>query len=258
MNELVAAALTPATPGAFVRILGSVLPGVGRTRDQIVTYAEEWKAEAHAAIESDLPVFVALGDSLAQGVGASTRSLSYVNLVRQGLEERGIPEFAVLNLSRSGARIHDVLETQLPALEAANVDVFGGVCTVGSNDLVRSSRLRQTRRRFTELLVALPDPITMVTIPDSKSMTAKSMNKHIRRQAELLDRPLIDVAAALTSWRGMVAGDGFHPNDRGYQLWADTILAGLELDDFGVAPATDTPALGHRNTTGVRGIVEPA
>jgi len=236
MDPRLAAALTPAQPGTFVRVMGSIIPGVGRTRDQIVSYAEEWAAEAEAAVAGKMPVFVALGDSLAQGIGASSRAAGYVSLVSDDLRKRRGQDFAVLNLSRSGARLHDVLETQLPALDAANVRLIGGICTVGSNDLVRSGRLGQTRNRFSEVLVALPEEILMATIPDAKSLAAKRMNRYLRAEAQRIDRPLADVAAALTTWRGMVAGDGFHPNDRGHRLWADTVLAALGPQPQGTEP----------------------
>ncbi|NNF55966.1 MAG: SGNH/GDSL hydrolase family protein, partial [Acidimicrobiales bacterium] len=152
---------------------------------------------------------------------------SYVQLVADRLHEEVPQGFRILNLSRSGARLGDVLETQLPALASVPNSVIGGICTVGSNDLVRSGRLRQTRRRFTAVLESLPTGIVMATIPDAKSVTAKTMNRHLRSEAERLGQPIADVAAALTSWRGLMAGDGFHPNDAGHRLWARTITTAL-------------------------------
>ena len=227
MNAPLAAALEPAAPGMVVRAVGTVVPGVRRTGEQIVSYADAWRSEAELAIDDGCPVFVALGDSLAQGVGASSISNSYVQLVADRLH-REVPQgFRILNLSRSGARLGDVLETQLPALTTITNSVIGGICTVGSNDLIRSGKLRQTRRRFSSVLESLPTEIVMATIPDAKSMTAKTMNRHLRREAERLGRPLADVAAALTSWKGLTAGDGFHPNDAGHRLWARAISASL-------------------------------
>ena len=51
-------------------------------------------------------VYVALGDSAAQGIGASTSDNGYVGLVADRLRERtGNPVLGV-NLSRSGATVH--------------------------------------------------------------------------------------------------------------------------------------------------------
>lgn len=227
MNAPLAAAFEPAAPGMVVRAFGTIVPGVRRTGEQIVSYADSWRSEAELAIADGCPVFVALGDSLAQGVGASSVSASYVQLVADRLH-REVPQgFRILNLSRSGARLADVLETQLPALATVPNSVIGGICTVGSNDLVRSGRLRQTRRRFTAVLEALPIEILMATIPDAKSVTAKTMNRYLRSEANRLRRPLADVATALTSWKGLMAGDAFHPNDAGHQLWAKAITEAL-------------------------------
>ncbi|NNF55021.1 MAG: hypothetical protein HKN03_11340, partial [Acidimicrobiales bacterium] len=113
MNTPLAAALEPAAPGMMVRAFGTVVPGVRRTGEQIVSYAHVWRSESQLAIDDGCPVFVALGDSLAQGIGATSVARSYVQLVADRLHEEVPQGFRILNLSRSGARLGDVLETQL-------------------------------------------------------------------------------------------------------------------------------------------------
>lgn len=239
-------AFRPAGPGPAVRWLGVVLPGARRIGSQIGRYADGWRVDALAALATDRPALVVFGDSLGQGIGAADRSGSYAALVAAELGLHLPAEPPVFNLSRSGARINDVLEVQIPAYRAAcerGLSVIGGVCTVGSNDLIRSTRLGAAKRRLTRLVEALPEGVVVATVPDRGSQVAKRLNRHLRQEAGRAGRPVADVADALTSWRGHLAGDGFHPNDAGHRLWAD-VIAGAVL-------AGQTPA--GRDPSGRRG-----
>ena len=220
---MLAAALEPGRPGWLVR-RASILPGVAATADQIATSARYWRTEAIDALATDRPLLVALGDSLAQGVGASRPERGYVGLLQRELAADA-PAMPVVNLSRSGARILDVLQTQLPALAAIDHPVGLVVCTVGSNDLVRSAHYRRTRALMDRLLDELPPASIVATLPSRGSLTATRLNRHLRRQAQLRGRPVADVGAMLTSWSGRRASDRFHPNDRGYEIWLHAFLA---------------------------------
>ena len=211
----------------MIRLLGPVIPGMGRTRDQIATFRDQWTDNATAALNTDQPVLVVLGDSLSQGIGAQSVQSSYVGMVAQRLRNQGAEPFGIVNLSRSGATTNDVLEVQLPALSAIDNPVVFGTCTVGNNDLLRSVRVGAIRQRLSRLIEELPETVAIATVPDARSQLAKVVNRHIRAEAHRCRRPLADVGAALTSWKGMMAADGFHPNDRGHHLWADTFLEAL-------------------------------
>ena len=212
-------ALTPARPGRLLRWTGFV-PGVRSTGAQIEPWADHWRRRARSALAGDAPVLVAVGDSLAQGIGASHPDRGYVGLIARELAA-GPGDVPIVNLSRSGARLADVLGTQLPALAAVEQPVALVVCTVGSNDLVRSARLGRSRRRVAQLLQSLPNPSVMATVPARGSMAATMLNRTIRAEAGRLGVPVADVGAALDSWRGRRAGDRFHPNDEGYRVWLE-------------------------------------
>ncbi len=221
MDERLATALRPSEPSWVIR-RGSVLPGLKQTRDQIERYGRYWRHEAELALGSRRPALVCLGDSLAQSIGASAPEQGYVGRLRDHLETRVGP-VSVLNLSRSGARIEDVVHTQLPALDNAQVEVAWVTCTVGSNDLVRSARWDRIRKSLSVLLEELPPQAVMATVPANGSVAAKSLNRHLRREAARFEVEVADVERALTTWRGRRASDLFHPNDDGYQLWADVM-----------------------------------
>jgi lysophospholipase L1-like esterase len=76
-------------------------------------------------LAGDAPVYLALGDSLAFGIGASDPAATgYVPLVHDALRQRlpcrpegesSCPRLQLLNLGESGATTDTLLETQLPA-----------------------------------------------------------------------------------------------------------------------------------------------
>ena len=90
------------------------MPSLRATAAQITSHASHWRTAATEALASDQPLLVVLGDSLAQGVGADDPSRGWAEGLRARLSCDG--ELAVVNLSRSGARMADVCNTQLPAL----------------------------------------------------------------------------------------------------------------------------------------------
>ena len=226
MDPSIAAALEPPEIGLLLRGT-QFLPSVARTVSQIKRYGDHWRAMASWALadESDgsqVPVLVALGDSLAQGIGASNPELGYVGRLRRGMAaEFGKPP-PVVNLSRSGARIADVLDVQLLALAALSAEVTIGtiVCTVGSNDLVRSPRLGRACREMDALLESLPGTAIVATVPANGSVAASLFNRRLRSTAEKNQIKVADISVALRSWRGKQAEDRFHPNDAGYEVWS--------------------------------------
>lgn len=225
MDAALAAALAPPAPSNYYRRL-RWLPSVRAVGEHLPAYAAHWRAEAErAAAMPDRPALVVLGDSLAQGIGASSPQASYAGRLQTHLG--GPAVVPVLNLSRSGARIADVLRTQLPALAASGVRPVAVVCTVGSNDILHSFRLRTVRRSFEELVDALPPDAVLATLPEQGSRVGALMNRTIRRRASAEGRPVADVGRALTTWRGRVSGDAFHPNDEGYAVWFEAVRAVL-------------------------------
>ncbi len=247
-DRLLGAALEPKRPGLTIRAIGTVLPGVRSTAGQITDYSLQWRRDTEATLVVGGPVLVVFGDSLAQGVGASSRSAGYAAVVASKLARAIAHPVGVVNLSRSGARIGDVLGTQIPAFEALRhrtpaLRPIGGVCTVGSNDLVRSGRLRLAKKRLAALAEQLPDGFVVATMPDRGSLIVKHCNRHLRAEADRNGRPVADVAAALTSWRGRLAGDRFHPNDEGHRLWADVI--GRAVMSGSLFPGRSVPPSPH-------------
>ena len=89
-------------PGPFIRVAGWLVPGVARVQGDVVPYAEAWARDNRAALDGDGPLWVALGDSLTQGIGAPAHDLGWVGQVRARMAAAGQP-YRVVNLGVSGA-----------------------------------------------------------------------------------------------------------------------------------------------------------
>ncbi|GAA4692474.1 SGNH/GDSL hydrolase family protein [Nocardioides nanhaiensis] len=226
-------------PGRVVRALGLVVPGINRVRAQAEPYADEWSARNREALGMPGRRWIALGDSMSQGVGASSPDAGLVGLLAGRLADAG-HELRVVNLSATGARVSDLVEQQVPVMQAlppsdpaAGPDLVTVVA--GSNDLFggrqHSSALPDLMRRLVGLL---PRGAVVATLPQP-SAAAREANTHLDDAARHGHVRLVDLrTSGPTSWKGMLAPDFFHPNDRGYAAMAEAfepvLLAALQED----------------------------
>jgi lysophospholipase L1-like esterase len=201
---------------------------VRASRAQVEAYRAAWDAERTAG--GDGPLWVVLGDSAAQGVGASRHDAGYVGQVRARLEARDGRAWRVANLAVSGARAADVLAEQVPLLRELADDADLVTCIVGGNDLLRTptAPLLATVRA---LLAALPDGAVIGTMPQGLGQRkAGRVNAVIRAEAPGRGLRVADVWERTgPPWRGRYAEDFFHPNDLGYGDWADAVAEALDL-----------------------------
>ena len=214
-----------------------MLPGVRRIRAQVPRYAASWEeANALAAARPSGPLWVVLGDSTAQGIGAPTYEQGYVGQVHALLDERqrerSEEPWRVINLSRSGARAVHVLDEQLPRLEALDAEPDLVTCAIGANDLLRTpldTLLQQMRR----VIARLPSGAVIATLPQGlRPQRAILVNEMISAEAPAAGLRVADVWARTgPPWRGKFASDGFHPAARGYADWSAAFAEALGLPE---------------------------
>ncbi|WP_375503209.1 SGNH/GDSL hydrolase family protein [uncultured Jatrophihabitans sp.] len=213
--------------GAFISLAGRVLPGITRVQDDVVPFAEAWRRDNLAALAGERPLWVALGDSLTQGIGAPSHDRGWVGLARDRLSGDGF-DLAVLNLGISGATTADVLERQLPVLAELPAEPPVALVTlmVGSNDLMRPNQRKLLPTRYAEILQALPRGSVVTTMPNPSAVARRANDTllEVARQRGLVVGELRDPRTS--SWRGKLAADHFHPNEAGYAAIAD-VLAGV-------------------------------
>lgn len=228
----------PLIAGAVVVVLllGAVwvVKFVGLVRD-VGRHADYW---AEPRGQTGGLLYVALGDSAAQGIGASAPERGYVGLLAERLRERTGRPVEVVNLSSSGARIGDVLDTQLPALAALGrvPDVL--TVGIGGND-VRAYDREDFAAETARLTAALPEGAYVADAPyfmhgrweDDAAQAAGVLTTAAR--ADGLRPVALHAAQRAQGWTAMFtqfAADWFHPNDRGHRVWADAFWAVIEPD----------------------------
>lgn len=203
-----------------------LLPGARARRAQVVEFAARWRQLNEAAVEAGGPVWVVLGDSTAQAIGASSFVAGYVGQVLAWLSERDGTEWGVRNLSRSGAVAADVVAEQLSGLAEVPSPALVS-CAIGANDL-----LRRPSRLVDELATVasgLPPGALLANLPRGlRERRAREVNRSVVDMVAAHDLRLVDLWATTgPPWRGKFSADQFHPNDVGYRDWTRAFVTAL-------------------------------
>lgn len=181
-------------------------------------------------------VYVALGDSTGAGVGA--RDGGYVaRLFTRILERR--PGSKLSNLCVSGATTADLVRGQLERGVALSPDLV--TVGIGINDIGHGLTLEQFSKNYEQIIGTLKEKtharIVVTNIPDISTAPRipGSMRNEYQRQIVQFSERLQEIAnrhgvtifdihtvtkAELPSHPEYFSGDGFHPSDKGYELWA--------------------------------------
>ncbi len=208
-----------------------VLSGVREVDETIEPFAQFWDHQNHEALSRSGPLWVALGDSVTQGIGASDPANSYVHRVLSEMRSRSGQPWRVINLSMSGARFADVIAPQLSTLRESGLKPDLVTAVIGSNDV--------TWRRDLEGIVG--DAGRMLGhLPHGTFLSRLGRTRVDQRRREV--NKLIESAAsegAVRTYRawdwptasGMWAADRFHPNDRAYTYLGSNLLGALETHE---------------------------
>lgn len=184
--------------------------------------------------------FIALGDSLLDGVGASSEKASFGYLLHQYLDPNN--EMNLINLAVSGAVVDDVLVRQLPrALQQNPKNV---VLLIGTNNVHDGTSLGEFESDYREVVDELTSKtsakITLITIPYLGSdkillppwnvyldLKIRRYNRVIENLATEKNLELIDLYHLthdkFAKSSDLYSSDQFHPSDKGYELWVELI-----------------------------------
>jgi acyl-CoA thioesterase I len=197
-----------------------------------------------APIEPGPIVYVALGDSTGAGVGA--RDGGYVLRLFRRIEEQR-PGSKLVNLCVSGATTTDVLRDQLEKSVTAKPNLV--TLGIGINDVGHNMSIEEFSTNYDTILSTLRSRtsarIVVTNLPDISS--APRITEAIRRQYR---QDIIDFnqrVSQISAKHGVVvfdiysvtsaelpehpeyfSADGFHPSDKGYELWAEKMWPTLE------------------------------
>jgi lysophospholipase L1-like esterase len=213
--------LNDRSPGWVLRLARRLLPGVGLVENEIKPYAQAWHERNLEALAADGPLWVVLGDSLSQGVGASSIEHSWVVQAQRALADRGL-RYRIVNLSFSGARVGDVLDRQIPALAGLTVAPDLVTVLIGSNDIIKRDLRARLPERYRAMLSALPAGTLIATVPRTRGVQAE-----INRIVHEAEAAGAVVAVPLHFTAGARAPDHFHPDDTGYAAIADDFTTAI-------------------------------
>lgn len=222
---------------ALAAVAVLLLAGCSGTRDQRLLPEDRGQAI----------VYVALGDSTVEGVGATRPETTYVSRLHERL--RAVyPGARLANLGVAGATSADVVREQLP--RAVELEPRLVTVSVGPNDVTAGIPAKEYERNVDRLLATLArrtrTVIVVSLLPDlavtprfSGSAAREAVgrqtvlfNEALRRQARAHGAALVDVYAAsheeVPRRPELMAGDGYHPSDHGYARWAELMWAAVE------------------------------
>jgi lysophospholipase L1-like esterase len=226
--------------------------GMVRLADAIPVHSKWWRNERKKQGEL---LYVAIGDSAAQGIGASLPSRGYVGIIAAHIKSATGRSVRVVNLSQSGGRLREVIENQLPALERLRPDIL--TLAIGANDIPTFDADR-FEREAQVILKAMPKHALVADLPsfyfgraERKAKTASAIVRRLADERGLRTVPLHKSTrkqgAPKTALRD-VAADFFHPNDRGYRIWASAFLpaVGRRLQELSEAQEPDATRGRHK------------
>lgn len=189
----------------------------------------KWWRE-HARSEGEL-LYVAIGDSTAQGIGASRPERSYVGQLAAAVRQQSERSVRVLNLGVSGATTSLAVRDQLPRFRALAEQPALVTVAIGANDIDQWNALTFDNN-IHEIFAALPGHAVVAELPcfyfpqnERKVAEANRILRDAAAENKLAIAPLHS-ATRHQGVRGILtefARDMFHPNDHGYSVWAAAI-----------------------------------
>jgi acyl-CoA thioesterase-1 len=182
-------------------------------------------------------LLVALGDSLAQGMGAIHPEQSWAGRLADELAARRGTTVRIVNLAVCGATVDDVLEEQLPELPpAAFSDPTAVVAlAIGTNDAATETDPEVFRARLGALCDALPAGSLVADVPDLQRGAVRERGARLSAVARevVAARPdLRPVALEEATHRMRIweAGpDLAHPSGLGYRRYGRAFAAALPV-----------------------------
>ena len=192
-------------------------------------------------------LYVALGDSTVEGIGASRPDAHYVARLHQRLRTV-YPRAGVVNLGLGGATSADVVDGQLERAALLRPQLV--TLSVGPNDLTGRVPVAEFERNLDTIfrrltaetravMVANLLPDLAITPRFRGRETAVAVGRLTVRFNDALARAarphgvvVVDLHAVsreeLPRHPELIGADGYHPSDQGYARWAELLWAAIE------------------------------
>ena len=206
--------------------------------ETLPVHSQWWRD--HSKVQGEL-LYVAIGDSAAQGIGASVPNRGYVGLLADHMRLVTGRTVRVINLSVSGATVELAVRDQLPRFEKLAPDIV--TVAIGANDISEwdASVFTVGIRRLFDVL---PEHSLVADLPCfhlhhnevKVAIANRLLREHAAGRPGALGGLTVVPLHATTKRQGLrsvltqFANDMFHPNDRGYRVWAEAFLPSLTAD----------------------------
>lgn len=189
----------------------------------VSTYKNYWALQAKEPGEI---TYLALGDSAAQGIGATSPRRGYVGLIGARLQNHTNKKIRTINLSKTGAKIEDYLKEQADKIKTIGADLV--TIEIGANDIANFNP-DKFRSGFNKVLHTLPKGAYVANMPvfnsrPSSTNNAKKASLIIQDELKAFpDLIFVDLQKQTTDHQSIFgfAPDLFHPNNLSYKNWAD-------------------------------------
>lgn len=195
----------------------------------VSSYKKFWTKKAE---ESGEVTYLALGDSAAQGIGATVPERGYVGLIASRLERQTNKNVRIINLSKTGAKMEDYLREQAPLVKRIKADLV--TIEIGAND-IGGFRSDKYRSDFKEVLASLPEGAYVANMPvfinPSSTDSAKQASQIIQQELGAFPNlHFVDLQQQIAEHQTIFgfAPDFFHPNDISYKNWADAFWVKIQ------------------------------
>ena len=191
-------------------------------------------------------VYVALGDSLTAGVGATAEDKTYPYRLAKLLTEKQNAQVTVVNLGWPGATAEDVLKIQVPQAAQFHPDII--TIAIGVNDMHNQVPLKffqNTMSGIADKLAGTAKHLNVINVPylGSGSVFLPPYRLYFAWQTKRYNSAINHALAgrqvkhidlySLTREKEFTdplyyAADNFHPSDEGYDLWSKIIYDNLD------------------------------
>jgi len=183
-------------------------------------------------------LYVALGDSTVQGTGSANLEGTLVYQIATKNAEQGF-YVHVRNFGTSGARVHDVLEKQIPPMNELRPDLI--TVTVGANDATHFTSYTSYERDWKAIFPTLRAPQILIantpnmaytpalTFPMNRIINNRAVHQNSILNSIISSENLVDLYGQGTlnyfSASHFYAADLFHPSTAGYSQWTKLFQA---------------------------------
>ncbi len=188
---------------------------------------------AQKMLEGGELVYVAVGDSTAVGIGASDPRNSYVGVLAQNIQATTGKSVKIINLSQPGKHIKDIIKDQIPKIAEYHPDLI--TVSVGANDVNSDEDIDSINTDMDTLIPQLPSQAYLAEIPSffdpGKDAKIRKINAHLAQSTDGTGVNIVPIYSATHTIKNdfsYLDYDLFHPNDKGYKIWADAFLNAIK------------------------------